>query len=206
MGFLLTSVPRLSSPLPSGAAVLPQAANRYARCLRGTADQCGSLPVELLSVRPLGSKPSPPCLSCARSPAVLRPSLWAVSARSQNRSFAETSGLNQGRSKYGPQNRRILFPLRFEKDHAILSRTKAPFCKCSCHLRVTVVRVGVDRTTSCTDGSQCRSARLLAISHCSTQPLAQPGVWFQVRAPATRSVVGARCRRLHSLWHEQGTQ
>ena len=134
MGFLLTGIPWPSSPLPPVAAVLPQAAKRCARCLRGATDQCGSL---------------------------------------------------------------RFFLLHFEKGYATLARTKAPFCRCSCPLRVTVVRVGVDRTTSCTDGSLCRSTRLLAIGHCSTQPLAQPGVWFQVRAPATRSVAGARCRRLH---------
>ncbi len=52
----------------------------------------------------------------------------------------------------------------------------------SSHLQVflspksKVVSVVVDWTTSCTDGSQCRSPRLLTIGHCSTQPLAQPGV------------------------------
>ncbi len=96
------------------------------------------------------------------------------------------------------------FPFYFEKNYDILSRTKTPFYRYSYPQKVTVVPWSVDRTTSCTDGSQCRSTRLLAISNCSTKPLAQPGVWFQVRAPVTRSVAGAQCRRPHPLWHEQG--
>jgi hypothetical protein len=31
----------------------------------------------------------------------------------------------------------------------------------------------------------------------------QPEVWFQVRAQATQPVAGARCKRLHPLWHKQ---
>jgi hypothetical protein len=55
-------------------------------------------------------------------------SIALESLRSFTKPFlAETSGLNQGRSKYGPQNHRALFSLHFEKDYAILARTKAPF-------------------------------------------------------------------------------
>jgi len=96
-------------------------------------------------------------LSCARPAAAPCPSLWTASARSQNNPYAETYSLNQGRSKCGPQNHRVLFLFYFEKNYAILFGIKAPFCRRFCPVRVTVVRVGVDRTIFCTDYSQCRT-------------------------------------------------
>ena len=95
-----------------------------------------------------------------------------VSCLFTNHSCAATSGVNQETSKSNPNDYRILFPFCFEKDYVILPRIQAPFYRYCCPRRATVVRVDVDRTTSCTDGSQCLSPRLLAIGHCSTQPLA----------------------------------